>query len=255
MRFEQAIVGHTIQFFKKGFMGRWGFTGYIDQYKPVVLFGFRNGKYIYENHKSYKIIIPSTTDDLPNFNELKNNEKTILVIDRVKYPNYYIPENVTVKHETIEIKDYSIFRPNVLGNKIYYYSGFKNGWSGRWGEDIIKEIQKNIDYEIITTSHINKNDMYDEKYLKEYFYDKTFLNLNLSKGNGMTTVREMGLMGRKTITMRKDNHYKYNCIVNCESVEEIIKNIKKESKKIGTIQDSMNSHTVGDEWLNVCYWL
>jgi hypothetical protein len=29
--------------------------------------------------------------------------------------------------------------------------------------------------------------------------DKCFLNLNLSEGNGLTTVIELGLMGRKTI--------------------------------------------------------
>jgi len=254
MIFTQAIVDETINFFKKNFIERWAFTEYIDQYKPVVLFGFWNGKNIYENHKSYKLIIPSTPNDLPDFTRLKNNEKTILVIDIEKYPNYYIPENVIIKYEDIEIKDYSMFTPNVLGDKIYYYSGFKNGWSGRWGEDVIKEIQKNINFEIITTSHINKSDMYSEKYLKENFYDKTFLNLNLSEENGMTTVREMGLMGRKTITMRKNNYYDYSCIINCKSIEDIIKNINEESKKIGSVQKSMNSHTVSDEWLDIEFW-
>ena len=255
MKFDQFLIDDTIRFFEKNFMERWGFKRYYDQNKPAVFFGIKNLPNKYENHKSYKLIIPSSAKDIPNFNVLKNNEKTILVIDKEKYPNYYIPENVLVKDETIEIKDYSMFTPNVLGDKIYYYSGFKNGWSGRWGEDVIKEIQKNINFEIITTSHINKSDMYSEKYLKENFYDKTFLNLNLSEENGMTTVREMGLMGRKTITMRKNNYYDYSCIINCESIEDIVKNINEESKKIGSIQKSMDSHTVGDEWLNLNYWL
>lgn len=254
MKFEQAIVGNTIQFFKKGFMDRWGLKEYYDSEKPAVFFGLEGLHEKYENHTGYKIYLPSTPDDVPNFNELKNNEKTILVLDKEKYPNYYIPENVIVKNEIIEIKDYSIFTPNVLGDKIYYYSGFKNGWSGRWGEDIIKDIQKNIDYEIITTSHNNISDYNEINFLKDNYYDKCFLNLNLSEGNGMTTVREMGLMGRKTITMRKNNYYDYNCIINCKNIDDIIFNIKEESKKIGTTQDSMNSHTVVDEWLDIEFW-
>lgn len=255
MRFEQVITSPTIKFFEKGFKDRWSLDEKITKTKPLVFFGFAGTEKYYEEHESYKIIIPSTPNDLPNFNELKNNEKTIIILDIEKYPNYYIPENVIVKHENIEIKDYSIFKPNVLGDKIYYYSGFKNGWSGRWGEDTIKEIQKNIDYEIITTSHNNISEYSEINFLKNNYYDKCFLNLNLSEGNGMTTVRELGLMGRKTITMRKNNHYDYSCIINCYSVEEIIKNIKEESKKIGTRQDSMNSHTVGDEWLDINYWI
>lgn len=254
MIFDQVVVDETISFFKQGFIEKWNLKDYYDKNKPLIFFGFFNLKNIYENHNSYKLIIPSTPKDVPDFRTLKNNKKTILLINREKYPNYYIPEDVVVKDLTIEIKDYSLYKPNILGDKIYFYSGFKNGWSNHWGEDTIKEIQKNINFEIITTSHINKSDMYSEKYLKENFYDKTFLNLNLSKENGMTTVREMGLMGRKTITMRKNNYYEYSCIINCESIEEIIKNIQKESKKIGTIQESMNSHTVGSEWLNKDYW-
>lgn len=251
MKFEQAIVGNTIHFFKKGFMDRWGFKEYYDPEKPLVIFGYDSQAHIYENHKGYKLIIPSTPDDIPNFQNLTNHKKTIYVSDKIQSS----PEEIIFKNETIEIKDYSIFRPNTLGDKIYYYSGFKNGWSGRWGENTIKEIQKNIDYEIITTQHLEKKDMFNVKYLKENYYDNTFLNLNLSKENGMTTVREMGLMGRKTITMRDKIHYQYKCIINCNSVDNIIETINEESKKIGTTQPSINSHTVSDEWLNLEYWI
>lgn len=253
MRFTQSIT--TIEFFKDNFLKRWELDEYHNENEPVIFFGIHGKDSEYERHKTYKIIIPTVPSDVPDFKKLKNNEKTILILDREKYPNYYIPENVIVKKEVIEIKDYSLFKPNTLGDKIYYYSGFKNGWGGHWGKDIINEIQKNIDYEIITTTHNNITDYDSIESLKENFYDKSFLNLNLSELNGMTTVREMGLMGRKTITMRKNNYYDYNCIINCKSIDDIIFNIKEESKKIGTLQDGINSHTVGDEWLNVNYWI
>ena len=115
--------------------------------------------------------------------------------------------------------------------------------------------QKKIKYEIITTQHNTKSDYFDIHSLKDQYYDRTFLNLNLLGRHGMSTVREMGLMGRKTITMTNVEYYKYNCIINCSNIEEVIEVINKQSQKIGTIQPPMNSHTVGDEWLNLEYWL
>jgi len=253
MKFEQAIVGNTIQFFKKGFMDRWGLKEYYDSEKPVIFFGLEGLHEKYENHKGYKIYLPSTPEECMSLKRLKNHEKTILLwgdteihkeINFLKYTS-----------DIVELKDYSIFKPNILGNKIYYYSGFKNGWSNIWGENIIKEIQKNIDFELITTNHNNIKEYYDIGPLKDNYYDKTFLNLNLSENNGMTTVIEMGLMGRKTITMRDYNDYKYQSIINCVDIEDIVKQINIESKKIGTTQEKIDVHTLGDEWLDLNFWL
>lgn len=253
MKFEQAILGRTIQFFEKGFMDRWGFKEYYDSEKPAVFFGLEGLHKKYENHKGYKIYLPSTPEECMSLKRLKNHEKTILLwgdtevhkeINFLKYTS-----------DIVELKDYSIFKPNIIGDKIYYYSGFKNGWSGHWGESVIKEIQKNIDFELITTNHNNIKEYYDIDSLKTNYYDKTFLNLNLSENNGMTTVIEMGLMGRKTITMRDYNSYKYQSIINCVNIEDILKQINIESKKIGTIQEKIDVHTLGNEWLSLDFWL
>jgi hypothetical protein len=252
MRFEQAVVGKTLSFFKENFMSRWDFKNYFDSEKPLVIFGYDFQDYLYENHKGYKLIIPSIPTDVPNFQNLTNHKKTIYVGEKIENT----PKDIIFKNETIEIKDYSIFKPNILKDKIYYYSGFRNGWDiKRFDQELIEEIQKKIKYEIITTQHNTKSDYFDIHSLKNQYYDKTFLNLNLLGRHGMTTVREMGLMGRKTITMTNVEHYKYNCIINCSNIEEVIGVINKESQKIGTIQPSINSHTVGDEWLNIEYWI
>tara|TARA_R110000824_G_scaffold303586_1_gene491319 strand:+ start:324 stop:1097 length:774 start_codon:yes stop_codon:yes gene_type:complete len=251
MKITQSIVGDTVGFFKKGFMERWGFKEYYDINKPVVFFGIEGKQDIFLNHKGWKLLIPSTPHDIPDFHTLKKLQKTILVSKK----NTEIPNNIICRKETIQIKDYSIYQPNTLGNKVYFYSGFKNGWSGRWGEELINEIQKNIDFEIFTTPHLGIENYFNINYLKENYYDKSFLNLNLSMDNGMTTVREMGLMGRKTITMRTHPQYNYPCIINCNNIKEIINVINEEAKKINTIQPSIESHTVGNEWLDLNYWL
>ena len=222
MRFNQAIVHNQIGPFRKPFNDRWNFKEYKDPKEPLVMFGYLNQDWIYENHKGYKLIIPSNPVDMPNFENLTNHDKTIFVgklygKDKKLIEKY--PQIVFMNKE-MEIKDYSIFKPNILGDKIYYYSGFKNGWSG-WGQDIIREIQKNIDFEITTTEHNYRNEYYDENLLKKNYYDKIFLNLNFSKHAGMTTVRETGLMGRKTITMRDELVYGYDCIINCNSIDNV----------------------------------
>ena len=255
MKITQAIVGDTIGFFKEGFMERWGFKEYYDMNKPVVFFGIEGKQDLYENHKGYKIFLPSTPEDVTSLQNLKNHNKTFLAPLGLDTDGLISSKELVITDENIELKNYSIFKPNILGDKIYFYSGFKNGWGDRWGNELIDEIQKNINLEIITTSHLNSQDLFNINYLKENYYDKSFLNLNLSKDNGMTTVREMGLMGRKTLTMRTPETYKYNCIINCDNIEDIIKTIKHESKKIGTIQPLLNTHTVNDEWLNLDYWL
>ena len=231
MKITQSIVGDTVGFFKKGFMERWGFKEYYDINKPVVFFGIEGKQDLYENHKGYKIFLPSTPEDVTYLQNLKNHNKTFLA-------PLGLDTDGLISSKELVITEYP-----------------KNGWGDRWGNELIDEIQKNINLEIITTSHLNSQDLFNINYLKENYYDKSFLNLNLSKDNGMTTVREMGLMGRKTLTMRTPETYKYNCIINCDNIEDIIKTIKHESKKIGTIQPLLNTHTVNDEWLNLNYWL
>lgn len=256
IKFEQAIVHNQIAPFRKPFYDKWNFKDYKDIEKPLVIFGYLNQDKIYESHKGYKLIIPSNPVDIPNFENLRNHEKTILcgkVYNETKELLKNYPQ-IIYRDAVVEIKDNSRFKPNPLGNKIYYYSGFKEGW-GSWKQDIIKEIQKNIDFEIITTNHNYRHEYYNEKYLKGNYYDKAFLNINLSKHAGMTTVREMGLMGRKTITMRNNIHNDYSSIINCKNIEEVIKSIKEESKKIGTMQKSTNPYVMGNEWLNINYWV
>lgn len=253
MKIEQAIVGGTVQSFKKGFMDRYSFKEYYDKNKPVVFFGVEGRQDLYENHMGYKIFLPTTPDELHILKNLTNHNKTFIAWNDIDFLKQF--NGIRVKEEIIELKDYSIFKPNTLGDKIYYYSGFKDGWSGRWGEEIIDEIQKNISFEIITTKHKTQKEYFDINFLKSQFYDNTFLNINLSKQNGMTTVHEMALMGRKTIILNKNHPYKYKSLINCDSIENIIDTINKESKKIGTLQESINNHTSKDEWLNINYWI
>tara|TARA_B110000285_G_scaffold112523_1_gene127712 strand:+ start:84 stop:839 length:756 start_codon:yes stop_codon:yes gene_type:complete len=249
MKINQASIGPTVQFFKSNFLSRWGFKDYYDQNQPCVFFGAWSQSQIIQNHKSYKIVIATEPSDIPNF-DIVTNTKDLFIVNSL---NNNIPKDIVCKEVTLEFKDYSLFQPNELGDKIYSYTGFKNGWHDRWNTEKINEIQKHIDYEIIHTNHNDQQDYYDINYLKSNYYDKSFLNLNLSTENGLSTVIELGLMGRKTIM--NEQHYKYPSIISYKDDEDLINLIKQESKKINTIQHSIDAHTIGDEWLYTEWWL
>jgi hypothetical protein len=254
MRISQTLVAPSVNFFKKGFIERYNFDEYYDVNKPCIFFGGNELSHQIQNHKSYKFIFLTNPYDLPNFDIVTNTDDLFIIniLEEVRLISK-IPDNVNCRNVTIEVKDYSLFEPNVLGDKIYAYTGFKNGWSNQFNVEKLKQIQKQINYEIITTNHFNINDYYDINYLKNNYYDKSFLNLNLSDGNGMATAIEMALMGRKTIL--NENFYKYPCILNYKNDEDLINLINSESCKIGTVQPSINCHTVNDEWLNIDFWV
>ena len=68
----------------------------------------------------------------------------------------------------------------------------------------------------------------------------------------MTTVTELGFMGRKTIMNTVYDHFTSTIKYNDD--EDIIRIIEEESKKIGTIQPSISCHNIGDEWLDTNFW-
>jgi predicted O-methyltransferase YrrM len=249
-RIEQVHVSPTINFFKKKFIEKYDLLEYNDPEKPALFFGLYDCVNLIDNHKGLKILLPSTPTDIP---KIKNFENTFFICS----DNYILPQGAKRKNITPEIKDYSGFKPNILGDKVYLYSGFKNGWN--LSNDIIQEIQKKIDYEIITTTHLHLKDYYDIDYLKTNYYDKSFINLNLTNGHGLSTVIEMGLMGRKTIIKKNEKNgiqrIDFPNFIYYQTIDDIINLISEESKKIGTIQEQINAHNVGDEWLDLNFWI
>jgi hypothetical protein len=246
MKIKQASVAGCLNFFKNGFLTRWKLSDYYNPKEPCFFLGAEQVDII-NQHKGLKIIYLASRYDCEFLKYLKNDNDIIL------HWSPYLTDNndFRVKKVEIEIKDYSIFKPNILGNKIYSYIGFDSR-KQEFNYDILMEIQKKINFEIDYTIISNLEDYFDINYLKEKYYDNCFLNLNLSDGTGMTTVRELGLMGRKTIT---NSPYNFPSQIPYNDIDDIVYIINDESKKIGTIQPSMDCHTVKDEWLDIIFWL
>lgn len=252
MKIKQAHVAPEIAFFKKAFLEINNLDEYSNLYEPAIFFGANQSSDLINKHKGYKVILPSRPNDYP---KISNYHKTLFICSE----NYQLPENVIKKHITPKIKNYDMFKPNTLGDKIYFYSGFTQG-NNLWKfNSLIHKIQQKIPYQIITTSHQKLTDYYDIHYLKNHYYDKCFLNINLTDGAGLSTVIELGLMGRKTIfnNPHKNNiqRIEFPNFIPWKNFDDLINIIQLESKKINTIQEPIDAHNVGDEWLDLDFWL
>jgi hypothetical protein len=253
-RIKQAYVAPSIKFFKENFLSINNLIDYHSDTEPSVFFGAAESSRLINKHKGYKIILPCHPTDYPVIENYKN---TLFICSN----NYQLPNTVIRKSITPRIKNYDLFKPNLLGDKIYFYSGFKSGYNIFNGsiKDMINEIQKYTNYEIVTTEHNDIKNYYDIEFLKANYYDKCFLNLNLTKGAGLSTVIELGLMGRKTIfkNLLSNNiqRMEFPNFIPYTNINDIVKIISDESKKIGTIQSPIDPHNVGDEWLDLDFWI
>jgi len=248
---KQALVADSIKFFKKDFLERWYLTEYYDPREPSIFFGGRELSKHIQNHTGFKVVLPSTPEDIPDFNIVTNTKNMGLV--GPSRPG--IPKEVVCKDFLIQIKDYTMFSPTPLGDKIYTYSGFKNGYDVyQKNLKIIQEIENRTGFEVITTSHTKLEEYYSLEYLKTNYYDKCFVNLNLSKdGTHLTTVLELGSMGRKSIM--KKNYQNLPFVIDYADVDDIVQIIKQESKKIGTYVSSLTDTCfIGNEWIENDFW-
>jgi glutamate-1-semialdehyde aminotransferase len=94
-------------------------------------------------------------------------------------------------------------------------------------------------------------------YIIDNLYSKSFIYIKPNEKGGSTTMWELAHMGRKTVSKNQGN---IPNVLNFNDMESIIKIIKNEEKKIGTIQLEVVEQTkncmVNDkDWLNVKFWV
>jgi hypothetical protein len=235
VRFANAVV-----FFKENFIKRWNLTDYNNINEPCLFFGVYddNDINIIKKHKGFKIVWFTNYD--------KNNlEKKLigisdLVINYTEGVREY--DKLKYKKTNIAIKDFSLFKPAPLGDKIYCYIG-KGHTNNKHGFPIAEKIKKMVDFEVIYGKLGHNID-----YIIENYYKKSFININIteSRRSGLTTLTEMGFMGRYSISNSLDE---FPCILRYNNIEDIVNIINKETLKIGTTPKSLLSEyfSTGDE--------
>ena len=243
---EQVSFGSSMSFFKEGLKNRWNLTEDYNPYKPCLFFEVGGNETRINNHKSFKLIFPVNDRCALRLKDILPSQD-LWVIERPCIP---VPHFLNKFRGEFEIKDYSMFQPVPLGDKIYAYTGQPSRRS-QFRYDLIQDIQARIDKEIIIGEHYNVRHYLNINSLYNNFYKKCFLNLNFSEEAGLTSVIELASMGIKTIT---NNKSQWACMIPWKDIDCIIQTIFQESEKIGSTQEPINIHSINDCWQNVDFW-
>jgi len=241
---SQACFGHNMSYFEKGLINRWNLKPYTDPTLPTLFFGSAGLLDVIQNHKGFGLIYPVDQAEvrLNGIRPLKN----IVVLDM---PYVSISNDWNKYKGEFQFKDYTLYKPNPLGDSIYLY--FMPWHTSPIISSLLNIIQNETQYKTIGYPSLHPNNIISEKDLKQDYYDKCFVNLNLTEANGLTTTRELAMMGRMTISNVPVN---YECITPYDSIETLLNLIEIEATKIGTIQPPIDVHTLGEEWLDVEFW-
>lgn len=244
---KQVRFSKSVMFFEKDFCKRWDITTYQNANKPCLFAGVYNIEdvEIINKHKGFKVVWNPgrirpffTLLDSTNLVVLKQTE----VIDHNLIEGKY-----KIKQARFEIKDYSLFKPNPLGNCIYCYLGNEK-FKYLYGFEEVEKLRKLTKYKIIVGMLGRTIEQ-----LKTDMYDNCFVYFKSALVGGGTTSEELALMGRNTINGLKVDYYKsYDSIEHaCELIEEEAKNI---GKVVGSVLSEDHFDT-GEEWKQVKFWL
>ena len=257
-KIQQVCISPVLGYFLAGLKERWNLFSYYDMDAPCLFFGCYHNHINIDSHNGYKILIFASDSDPNWFHNVKNYDK-LIVSSQSKFSP---PPNVKTKFLSeqgigFEIKDYSDYKPKTLGNKIYCYYGASSR-KGSFHIPLVESIARKIPFEVVYGFGGNENKFLVSKKEMIEIYGDCFLNINFNLGKGLTTVAEMSFMGIKTLSNKNrtlTNHW--DCMIDCDitNENEIISLIMEESKKIGTIQESINIHEVGPEWQELSFWL
>jgi len=259
---EQARFSSAVKSFKKGFFEYWGVSEYSDINAPAIFMGCYNDDDVeaINNHKGFKVLahtgkVSSRITKIDKRNVILKLNSMILNDHRVNptpYTDSYINHSKT-KMASFPIKDFSMFKPNPLGNQIYIYLGTQNR-SQNLGIGLANKLQSKTSYKVKFGLWPNIADLTDDAnsmvHVKKN-YDNCFVNFKPNILAGYTSAIELAFMGRKTIS----NAWAPFCI-KYQRLSDILKIIDKESKKIGTIQPSCigGYYDTGSEWKKVKFW-
>jgi len=243
---KQVRFSKGVKFFELGFCKRWNIQAYQNINEPCFFAGVYNMEDIevINNHKGFKVVW-NPGRIRPLFTLLDSNLVVMKQTDAIDHS--LIEEKYKIKQARFEIKDYSLFKPNPLGDCIYCYLGTEKS-KYKYGFEEVERLRKLTKFKILVGMLGRTIEQ-----LKVDLYDRSFVYFKSALVGGGTTSNELALMGRKTISKTKGEFYLlYDSIEQaCEMIENEAKNI---GKTVGSVLNK-NYYDTGDEWKRVKFWL
>lgn len=245
---NQVKFSKSVKFFEKGFCERWNITTYQDINAPCFFAGVyhMDDVNIINYHKGFKIVWnPGRIRPIFTF---LNPNNLIVCRSADSIDHSLIEGKYKIKRARFELKDFSLFKPNQLGDCICCYLGNEK-LKYLYGFEEMKKLKKLTRFKILISMSNEKT----QKQLKAEIYDKSFICFKPILVGGMSTTTELALMGRETVGIAKGEFYLlYNSIEHaCEIIENQSKNI---GKVIGSVLNK-NFFDTGEEWKQVEFWL
>ena len=265
---NQGYVSNSISFFKNNFMKQYNLTKYTNIYKPCIFYGCYNTTDVNKirENRSLKIIVFGGSDtyykkrafskkmlqiikNIPNTFFISQSKFISEDLNDFKIKHKFLPIAPTVNLKSIPVKK---------GPNIYIYTSPQNEimYGSNFYYRLISEL-KDINF-ILACAKKSKSNKKIKCYSKNELnkiYSSCFLGIRLTQHDGISaTIQEMGLLGIKTI----NNGNSPSC-VNYTNYDSIVRIIKEEQKKVGTIDVETSKKTynflnITDDWLNTEYY-
>ena len=248
MRLHQCHVSDSLSIFRDGFLKRWELEPYTNPNLPALFVGAYNSvndiKRI-NDHKGFKLVLFGGAD-IPNVRML--NKGIHIVTDSFTYEHSlrrYLKLPYNYRFIRVAFKDYSDFNKVPLGSKIYCYQSQPTpACQQKYGFDLLRVVIDYFGAENVLVGYHG----HTIKEMIDYYYSRSFVNLQLNPMAGFTTALEMAHMGRMTVS----NHAAPFCLP-FRSQAELIWQIKIVKEKSIEADPSRFLHN-SDDWLYTEYW-
>jgi len=242
-------------YFKEDMKQRWDLAEYNDPNSPSVFLGLPElaDVHAFVNHKSFKLLYFAGADCTPEKIQIVKNTPNVMCIGWSPWVIQILKSNnIPYKAFNLPLKYYDDFKSTMLGENIYVYKGLHGNRADYFMWDsVVKPLEQVFGSDrVIHTSFQPFNVLIDK------YYNDCFVYIKPNQRGGSTAMWELGYMGRKTISINQGN---LPHVLNSNSLEETIKLIMQESKKIGTFQHQLskqvhNSFLNSDEWLYLNFY-
>jgi len=289
--FSQCHISKGLDFFKKRALEHWECTEYDDPNKPAIFLGIYHEEDIelFSNHKSYKILILGGSD-YQNIDKIPDFSKTFCPSFINALTRRLEVKGIICKQWPTAVSNFDYIPSNIpLGDKIYVYSGnhkrdYLNDASGLnkglYHECIAPLVDRLGEDRFIFAKQLAMEQLIDQ------VYSECFIFIKPNEIGGVTSMWELILMGRKTITSgtmitpnvinadlafhkqsklqklfkkRRGEKYPSENVVGYQNIDNVIESIHQEEKYIGKINqdlsDSVRSLFSERPWQSLSFWL
>ena len=190
-----------------------------------------------------------------NLNFIKHivDNKKIFCYQAPGFPSN-IAKKYSIPHKSlfIAMKDYTAYSSCLLGENIYAYKGIHGNRPDYFKfNDVISSLIK-----VFGEDRIIYTEFKSSQELIENYYKDCFVYVKPNDLGGATSMFELAHMGRKTLGGGFPN---LDYLVNYKDIYHLIDLIQEEAEYIGTLREEVSIQAkntfIGDEWLNLNYWL